>query len=247
MKIFRMNYQKKWHIVDPVDNNHSLCRENYNANPRVVEDKEFRDEKLCNICMSRAYKRGYIGVYPKFKQIGINKLQPLNSHFELKRLYHPEKNYHETLTADRNNVITDQIGALTNQFFGFLIEELKGHKAGKWTMAELRNDLNSKYKDNGRFNKVANHYTKKQKAFWNEHFLSDDPDKNRYDLLEKIYPVSTYFKQKREDDYVVEYLAITKNKRKGKVLTGELGYAIHKRYKSHKEHLKDMDKNDRRN
>lgn len=229
MKIFRMDYQKKWHIVDPLDNNHSLCRENYNANPRVVDVVEYHGEKLCNICMSRAYKRGYVGVYPKFKQIGVNKIQPLNSKFELKRLYTPEKNYKETLEPDRNNVITDQVGALTNQFFGFLVEELKGHKAGKWDMETLRHDLNSKEK-----------HTYKQKDFWNANFLSDNPDDNRYDLLEKIYPVSTYFKQKREDDYVVEYIAITKNKRKGKVLTGKLGYAIHKRYKSHKEHLEDM-------
>lgn len=230
MKIFRLNYQHKWHIVDPLDNNHSLCRENYNANSRVVQDKEYKSEKLCNICVLRAYKRGYIGLYPKFKQIGVNRIQPLNSTFELKRLYTPEKNYKETLHPDRNNVITDQVGALTNQFFGFLVEELKGHKAGKWTMQQLRDDLNSKDK-----------HTKKQKKFWNENFLSDNPDQNRYDLLKKIYPVSTYFKQKRADDYVVEYIAITKNKRKGKVLTGKLGYEIHKRYKPYKEHLKDME------
>lgn len=224
MKIFRLNYQHKWHIVDPLDNNHSLCRENFNANPRVVEAKEYKSEKLCNICVNRAYKRGFLGVYPRFRQIGVNKIQPISASTNIKRLFYPEKNWKESLRPDRNNVITEQVGALTNQFFGFLVEELKGHKAGQWTMQELRHDLNSQTK-----------HTYKQKDFWNEHFLNLDPDKNRYDLLEKIYPVSTYFKAKREDNYIVEYREFTKKKRKGLVRTGTYGYAIHKKFtKDHK-------------
>ena len=50
MKIFRLEHQHKWHIVDPRDHNYSLCRENYNANPKVADTKEYADEKLCNIC-----------------------------------------------------------------------------------------------------------------------------------------------------------------------------------------------------
>ena len=72
MKIFRLEHQSKWHIVDPKDHNHSICRENYNANPKVAEAKEYADEKLCHICQSRGYKRGYLGVYPKVSIYGVH-------------------------------------------------------------------------------------------------------------------------------------------------------------------------------
>lgn len=65
MKVFQIVNQHKWHIIDPKDHNRSLCNINHNANPKVVATKEFTDERLCNICMSRGYKRGYLTVRSK--------------------------------------------------------------------------------------------------------------------------------------------------------------------------------------
>ena len=182
MKIFRLGIQKKWHIVDPEDHNHSLCRENYNANPEVEDVREYKDEKLCNICMSRAYKRGFIGVYPKvyLDRVNVHKYHTYDSE-TVTRLYNPEKNYKETLYPDRNSKIADPEGYLTDQFFGFLIEELKGRDTGLWTFRELQEDLLSKDK-----------HTKKQKKFWVDNFLTQN--KVRTDLLYRIYPISNYVK-----------------------------------------------------
>lgn len=178
MKIFRLEHQHKWHIVDPRDHNHSLCRENYNANPQVAETKEYADEKLCNICQSRGYKRGYLGVYPKVSIEGVHnpkryvELDNYNirdfmeetvySHpNKVETRYKPEKNWKETLSPNRTNEITNQEGSLTNRFIGFLMENLKGKEYGKWTRDELKRELLDKTK-----------HTYKEKDFWLEKFLN---------------------------------------------------------------------------
>ena len=97
----------------------------------------------------------------------------------------------ETLEPDRTNVITDQPGHLADQFFGFLVENLKGKDTGKWTIQQLYQELMSKTK-----------HTFKQKDYWNAYFLGDITD-FKLNLLQAIYPVSTYLKKLRWSGYDV--------------------------------------------
>lgn len=228
MKVFRLEHQHKWHIVDPRDHNHSLCRENYNANPQVADVEEYNDQKLCNICQSRGYKRGYLGVYPKVSIEGVKNPKryvvidnsdikdfmdrAVYTHLnKVETRYKPEKNWKETLEPDRTNVITDQPGHLADQFFGFLVENLKGKDTGKWTIQQLYQELMSKTK-----------HTFKQKDYWNDYFLGDITD-FKLNLLQAIYPVSTYLKKLRWSGYDV--MVTVKTNGAGK-LEKLVGYAI---------------------
>lgn len=178
MLIFRLQHQHKWHFVDPADHNHSLCRENYNANPKVVEQTEFDgSQKMCNICVSRGYKRGYLGLKPlvKFDRKTVHRFESINDE-PIKRLYKPEKNWHETLDPSRTNEITDQPGSLTNRFIGFLMECLKGKQTGFWMLDELNQELMSKTK-----------HTKKEKRYWQTNFLSNDSIIDATYLFERYY------------------------------------------------------------
>lgn len=229
MKIFRLSHQHKWHIVDPLDNNHSICKENFNANPRVVETEPYVNQKLCNICVNRAYKRGYLGVYPKFVQTGFNKISPINSEANIKRLYNPENNWRETLISDRTNVFTEQKDHLANQFFGFLVEELKGKDTGTWTREELLHDLLSKEK-----------HTHKQKLYWQRYFLGDI-DLFRFKLLEQVFPDSTYFKDKREQGYGVRVNYQYAKYKHTKLVDKILSYSIVKEPGFRSEFVKETD------
>lgn len=228
MKVFRLEHQHKWHIVDPRDHNHSLCRENYNANPQVADVEEYTDQKLCNICQSRGYKRGYLGVYPKVSIEGVKNPKryvvidnsdikdfmnkAVYTHLnKVETRYKPEKNWKETLEPDRTNVITDQPGHLADQFFGFLVENLKGKDTGKWTIQQLYQELMSKTK-----------HTFKQKDYWNAYFLGDITD-FKLNLLQAIYPVSTYLKKLRWSGYDVMVTVKTNGAGQPEKL---IGYAI---------------------
>lgn len=178
MLIFRIQHQHKWHFVDPADHNHSLCRENYNANPKVVEATEFDgSQKMCNICVSRGYKRGYLGLRPlvKFDRKTVHRFESIDDK-PIKRLYTPEKNWHEVLDPNRTNEITDQPGSLTNRFIGFLMECLKGKHTGQWTLQELDQELMSKTK-----------HTKKEKRYWNDNFLKPNSVLTTFYLFERYY------------------------------------------------------------
>ena len=99
------------------------------------------DQKLCNMCQSRGYKRGYLGVYPKVSIEGVHnpkRYVELDNHEirdfmeetvyshpnKVETRYKPEKNWKETLSPNRTNEITNQEGSLTNRFIGFLMENL---------------------------------------------------------------------------------------------------------------------------
>ncbi len=111
---------------------------------------------------------------------------------EVKTRYKPEKNWKETLRPNRNNEITDPDGHLADEFYGFIVENLKGKKIGKFTIPQLHVELMSKTK-----------HTFKQKDYWNKYFLGSIKDL-RINLLKTVYPIATYLKKLKRAGYGVQ-------------------------------------------